>query len=148
VLHLIPAWRDAVDGILRVVRRPGILLVDLGRARGIMREVEDRFAAEAGISRRFAGITDEQVPDLDDHLLGRGARFRELPEIDDRLKLSIDGLLQLLEGGVFSWTWPLDEQTRRSVGARVREWASDLHGDLEEPRAMDRAVALRAYDLA
>ena len=148
VLHLIPSWAGAIDEMLRVVRRPGIILVDLGRARGIMRVVEDRFAAEGGIGKRFSGLGEEDVPDLDRYLLGKGAALRELPEVVDRLMLSIDGLIQLLVGGVYSWTWRFDEETRRSVGAKVRAWATDTYGDLEEPRSMDRLVTIRAYDLS
>jgi hypothetical protein len=113
-----------------------------------MREIEDRFAVEGGIGKRFSGLNEEDVPDLDRHLLGKSASVRELPEVLDRLMLPIDGLIQLLVGGVYSWTWRFDEETRRGIGAKVRAWASERFGDLEEPRSMDRLVTIRAYDLS
>ena len=47
---------------------------------------------------------------------------------------------------LFSFTWPLDEPTRRSAAAGVRAWAAERFGPLDEPRTVETQIVWRAFD--
>jgi ubiquinone/menaquinone biosynthesis C-methylase UbiE len=147
VLHLIPAWRDALTELTRVIRRPGVLLVDLGGWESSWwKELQDRFRVEAGISPRHVGANEAR--DVDDHMASLGARVRTLEPVDVVETTTIEERLAWLEAGAFSFTWRVDDVSRREAVARLRRWAEDRYGPLEEQRTVDMRIIYRAYELA
>ena len=152
VLHLIPAWRDAVGELVRVVRSGGTVLIDIGMPPSKdddepIEAVTDRFTIESGLQRRHPGLEENGAPALDDAFAGLGARVRVLPGIREERRLPLDGWIQLLRGNVFSWTWPLDDATRNRAADATLAWARERFGDLSEPRDFSYTVQWRAYDL-
>lgn len=149
VLHLVPAWSDAVDELLRVVRPGGVLLMDLGsRGDPAVEDVKQRMAEAAGLDRRpHPGLRHEDTPQFERRLAARGVRMRELPPVPFEHRAPMEERIAHLQDGLYSWTWPLDPETRRGAAEAVRAWARQEYGDLEEPRPMTGEVRYRAYDL-
>ena len=153
VLHLIADWKHAACELARVVRPGGKLVFDIGNADpnrpgawvGIAREIELRFIAETGIERRHPGITD--IGELDGLLAEYGAVARDLEPIRGFRPVAPSVIIDLIEHGVFSFTWSLDEDTRRRGAQAVRTWAADRFGDLAQPRDLESVIAFRAYAL-
>lgn len=149
LLHLIGGWRDALAEIVRVVRRPGVVLVDPGYAsqRGMSFRLTRRFAREAGatLDALLPGLT--KVEELDAAMAGLGAQGRLLPEITISRARSIRAAIEDMASGSQAFTWSLDEQTRRAAGERTLAWAEKTFGSLDDVRRMRWRIAWRAYDL-
>jgi len=151
VLHLVPPWRDAVRELVRVVKPGGVVLVDVGGIPvdpGPIEDVDARFMQEAGMSRRHPGVEAEDVPELDRTFQELGATTRLLAESVEERMLPIDGYLQLARGNVFSWTWPLDDDTRNRAADAALAYAAERYGDVSAPQRQRHVVQWRAYDLA
>lgn len=147
VLHLIPDWRRALAEIVRVVRPGGVLLANLGAYDGERREVHERFAELAGISIRPVGLDWGAVDELDGAMRDRGATARELPPVREEGEYTIGGFLDEIRDNVFSWTWPLPDDVRLRAVERLRPWAKERFGALDEVRPFEHATIWRAYDL-
>ena len=150
VLHLIPPWREAVGELVRVVRPGGVVLIDVGGVpveRGPLEDVDARFMQEAGMSRRHPGVEEEDLPELDRAFEGLGATTRLLPATIEERMIPIDGYLQLMRGNVFSWTWPLDDDTRNRAADAALAYAGERYGDVSTPRPQRHTAQWRAYDL-
>jgi ubiquinone/menaquinone biosynthesis C-methylase UbiE len=146
VLHLIPGWRDSVAELVRVIRPGGLALVDVGGwGIGWWRRVLNRFSRETGIPQGNTGANEER--EVDEAMAGHGARLRLLPPVWESRTVSVEEGLRMLEDGVFSFSWPLDEVVRRDAVTRMRPWAEARLGSLDRPRRMGRHITWRAYDL-
>lgn len=150
VLHLIPDWRAAVREMARVAGPGGELLIDVGSwDRDDTRDLEDHFEAETGVSQRFVGLGPRDAGDLDAELASIGAKDPRLLEtVVEGQPRSVDRLIQELEDGLYSWTWPIPDADRHRAAAAVRTWASDHYGSLEAQLPAGRAITFRAYDLS
>lgn len=146
VLHLIPEWTMALAELMRVIRPGGLLLVLQGQRPAVLAEIEGRFEEEAGLDVAFPGL-DHDTRELDGEMTRLGAGVRALPPVADRRRVSPSEFIEQLERAVFSWTWRIDEATRRRAGARVRDWAAARFGSLETPQEAEAPIAWRAYDL-
>ncbi|MGH2573701.1 MAG: class I SAM-dependent methyltransferase [Actinomycetota bacterium] len=146
VLHLIPAWRDALAELARVLRPGGVVLVEPGGwGSGWWKEVQEAFCRQAGISSPFVGTNDPDEVDL--AMRSLGARPRRLPALAGSRTTTIDERLALLEKGVFSFTWSLDERARKRAVERVKHWAEERFGSLARPRRTRWTISWLAYDL-
>lgn len=146
LLHLIPAWRDALEELLRVVGG-GFVLHDFGDfGHYEWRELMERFLAEAGLSNRHRGANEAEEVDAASCELG--ATVRLLDPIQGTRKISLERSIAGLERGTFSITWDADEETRRDAAARVRPWAEQRFGDLHIEREIPFEVQWRVYELA
>jgi ubiquinone/menaquinone biosynthesis C-methylase UbiE len=147
VLHLIPAWRDALMELTRVIRRPGVVLADLGGwGESWWKELQERFCLEAGISTMHVGANEAH--DVDDYMVSLGARGRTLEPVEAEETTTIEERLRWLEAGAFSFTWRVDDDTRGEAVARLRPWAEERFGPLEDARTSNWRIVYRAYDLA
>ena len=146
VLHLIPAWREAVAELVRVVRPGGVLLVSQGawNAGGYL-DVIQAFAAAAGMELRHAGLNEDA--ELDEELAGAGATPRDLVRITDRRRAPLRQMVERLGDGLYSFTWKLDEATRRAAAGAAAGYAEERYGPLDEPREIPTDMYWRAYDL-
>ena len=147
VLHLIPAWQQALAELKRVIEPGGVVLVNLGSWPEVLDEIYERFAQEAGTPTRPVGLDFTGSARLDEEMARLGAGGRALPDVADEQVRRIDDFLRQLEEGVFSITWSLDDQSRRRAAAAVRTWAASRFGDLVQPRLLRQFVKWRAYDL-
>jgi SAM-dependent methyltransferase len=146
LLHLVPDWAEVVVELARVVRRGGTVYIDAGSPGDrAMDEVNARFAEAAGITRRHPGL--QRIEDVDPLMTDLGARLRLLPELAVERRIAPERLIARLEADLYSWTWPLDEVTRRRAAAEVRTWASEHFGTVDEPQPVTMTIAFRAYDL-
>jgi SAM-dependent methyltransferase len=148
VLHLIPDWESVVRELVRVVRPGGVLLVNLGSLRGPWEDIRQRFAAEAGVSADPAGISWGDYDLLGAVLASLGGTARPLPplrvENDEPLGDFIDGI----ERNRYSWTWPVPDDTLHRAAPKVRGWAEERFGPLDEVYPFVFEVQWYAYDLA
>lgn len=147
VLHLVADIGVTVSELMRAVRPGGIVLISYASfGKSVWTELTERFAREAGAEMRR--VTDDKQEAIDDAFASRGARVRRLPPIENRRTASWEEMIGNLEAGLYSWTWTLDEHTRRSAGERVRAWAEKEFGPLDETRDETRGEILwRAYDI-
>jgi SAM-dependent methyltransferase len=145
VLHLIPDWTKAVDELVRVVKPEGALVFEIGGWDASLR-LDSKFCEFAGIESRHKGLND--IADLDAHLAPQGYTRRDLPEIADANKGSIEQVIARYEAGTYSFTWGVDEATRLEAGAKLREWAAAEHGALDEVRTFAWSFRPRLYERA
>lgn len=148
VLHLIPAWEQAISELARVVRRGGSVLVATGDIPGAWREVTDRFVARVGRPQFATGLDIRELHRLDGAFAAHGGVPRDLPGIPDRVEQSLGTFLDQMADGLHSWTWEVEEPERRAATDEVRAWAEDRFGTLDPPEARDVVIRWRAYDLA
>lgn len=147
VLHLIPAWREVVSELVRVVRPGGVVLIDLGGLAPEIEELQDRFAEAAGASSRHPGLGFDGGPELDAEFERLGASLRLLDPVVEEWRLPPGDFVQLFEAGVFSWTWPIPPEDRRRAGQAILPWLEERFGSLQEPHPFERGIHWRAYEL-
>ena len=146
VLHLIPAWRDVVSQLARVLARPAVILVshgesDLGRAL--------RLRAEEIIGRpiRAVGLDWHSWPLLEREMGRIGGVHRTLAPVPYRVAEPLMELIEGIEGNVFSWTWHMTDQERTAIAEGVRPWLEERYGPLDVPFQHEAPVTWHAYDL-
>jgi len=147
VLHLVPGWRMVISELVRVVSSGGVVLVSRGDIPVAWREATDRFKALAGEPSFARGLEAWDPDTVDQAFEEHGARPRSLPPIPERVPQSLGTFLDQMADGLHSWTWEVDEPTRREVAEEVRAWALERFGTLDPPDAREVAIEWRAYDL-
>lgn len=147
VLHLVPAWRTALEEIVRILRPGGRFLASLGAYDPIRDAIQERFAMIAGIELAPAGLDWGAYGELDEAMRELGAKTRALPPIEETWTATIADFLEGIEENRHSWTWRASEEARRLAVAELRPWAEQRFGDLTEPRTARFDLTWRAYDL-
>lgn len=147
LLHLVPEWRRVISELSRVVSSGGVVLVARGDIPAAWREATDRFISLVGEPSFCPGLDAWDPSKVDQAFEERGARPRSLRPIAERVPQSLGTFLDQMAEGLHSWTWEVDEPTRREAAADVRRWALDRFGTLDPPGARDVAIEWRAYDL-
>jgi SAM-dependent methyltransferase len=146
VLHLIPAWDAAVRELVRVVAPGGVLLVDLGGPGDpLNKSIRARFCEIAGVRRPRPGLDDEA--ELDRLLEQLGLTVRVLEPVVERRTATMEQMIARLESGLFSATWSMTDEDRRSAADATRQWAERELGPLEAEHAAETVIRWRAYDL-
>jgi SAM-dependent methyltransferase len=148
VLHLIPEWERAIAELVRVVDRPGAVLVSTGDIPPVWREVTARFVERVGRASFARGLDVRDVERLDAAFARFGGVPRTLPAIPERMGVSLETFLDQMGEGLHSWTWDVPEDERRAATEETRRWALDRFGGLDPPGARDVTIEWRAYDLA
>ncbi|HEX6131311.1 MAG TPA: class I SAM-dependent methyltransferase [Actinomycetota bacterium] len=149
VLHLIPAWRDVVDELCRVVRPGGVVLIEPGGYRRDRLEIWRMIDRELGRAVRHVGLDvhERGFADLDAAFAVRGATARDLPPIDVRASETLAGFLEQARAKAFSWTWRVgDRDLARGLDA-VEARARERYGDDLASVASEIEMLWRAYDL-
>lgn len=147
VLHLIPGWERAIAELVRVVRRPGSILVSTGDIPPAWREVTARFVAAVGRPSFASGIDVRELDRLDAGFAAHGGTPRALPAILERVETSLGTFLDQMAEGLHSWTWDVPEDERRAAAEDARRWAMERFGGLDPPGARELTIEWRAYDL-
>jgi len=150
VLHLIPAWRGALDEIVRVVDPGGLVLILLGSAGEDtpQAEIQRRFAALAGISFQPPGLSWGNYDELDAAMSRFGAVRRTLPSFTEVERDGLDVFIDGIAANRYSWTWQIEDPAfLGSVAADVRGWAEERFGPLDHVPRAQHEVVWHAYDL-
>ncbi|MHB8511967.1 MAG: class I SAM-dependent methyltransferase [Actinomycetota bacterium] len=153
VFHLIPNWSDAVNELARVVRKGGVVLVELGgREESPLSEISDRLMLRGDFKRRHIGLdifnSTEAVRVLDEAFASKGGTRRDLAPVPVVERATMESVLTAFEKGTFSWTWQVPQEERVHVANEVREWARERFGPLEQAITITHQLTWRAYDLS
>jgi SAM-dependent methyltransferase len=144
VLHLIEAWREVLAELVRTVGS-GVIVIDVGGEKeSITSDLTWRFKDVAGVTNWPRGVADPD--EVDRELTGLGAKVRHLDPVLEVVDSTLEHHIGLLERGIYSVTWGLDEATRRAAAADLRAWAEDRYGSLTDTRRMEITHIWRAYD--
>jgi SAM-dependent methyltransferase len=155
VLHLIPAWREAVGELVRVVRPGGTILVSQGWW-GLVAylDVIEAYTAAAGTTGRLGGTPREmglrhvglnEQAELDEALAE--ATPRDLVRLEGAQRMTLGEMVDRLRAGLCSFTWGLDEAARHRGADAAAAFAEERYGPLDEPRDIPQEMYWRAYDL-
>ncbi len=147
VLHLIPAWEQAIGEVARVLAGGAAVLVTRGDIPGPWREATDRFRSLVGEPSFAAGLRAWDAGHVDRAFARHGARSRTLPAIPERVEQSLGTFIDQMGEGMHSWTWEVDEDIRRDATSVVRRWALERFGTLDPPGAREVTIEWWAYDL-
>lgn len=133
VFHLIPAWREAADEAIRVLRPGGAILADFGGGvDGPWRPQMQATLRTYGIERNRPGANRPE--ELAEHL-GQRAHMRPLPEHTIPVKRSIADDLRDMARQIFSWTWPypadLVKRAADDLRARAEADGLNVHDEVE-----------------
>jgi SAM-dependent methyltransferase len=145
VLHLISSWRDVIAEFARVVAS-GPVVIGAGNWRqSLANEIKLRFRDEAGLTDWPRGPKDWD--ELDAEFARHGANPRSLPSVSETTTGTLEDEIQMLEDGIFSVSWGVDEATRKRAADALRRWAEERFGSLTEPRTFDHTHEWRVYEL-
>jgi SAM-dependent methyltransferase len=147
VLQLIPAWREALAEISRVVRPGGVFLASLASFGGPRSEVRGRFAELIGLSIEPRGLAYDGYDELDAAAIALGLAPRALPPIPEIGHEGLDTFIDSIENNAYSWTWEVDADLLARTAVEVRRWAEDRYGPLELLPHDEYETMWRAYDL-
>lgn len=147
VLHLISDWEGALEELLRVLGSGAVVLVNHGEYPAPCGELFERFVEEAKVDRPWVGLGHDELHRVHDWMRARGAAVRSLEpvreQVDEPLETFVDGI----RDGLYSWTWDVEERTRVEAAERVRAWAANELGPLDEARRREAEIAFWAYDV-
>jgi SAM-dependent methyltransferase len=147
VFQLIPAWRDALAEIVRVVRPAGVFLASLASSGGPRSEVRARFAELLGLSIEPPGLAYDGYEELDTVAITLGLAPRALPPIPEVGHEDLDTFIDSIVNNAYSWTWKIDDELLARTAVDVRRWAEDRYGPLELLPRDEYETIWRAYDL-
>jgi ubiquinone/menaquinone biosynthesis C-methylase UbiE len=148
VLHLVPAWRQVVAELVRVIAPGGLVLVSSGQVPEPWHELTERFMDRVGRPSFGAGLDAWEDGAIERAFRAHGAEARQLPRITERVAQTMGEFLDQMAAGMHSWTWEVDEETRREAVAELRAWALERWGTLDPVGGRDVAIEWRAYDLS
>ena len=148
VLHLVADWKVVIAEMTRVARPGSVLLITEANAS----KRDDLHSRLTKHFRDVAGVTGWpkgplSFDELDAEMSTGGATPRELETVWDTRTATIEALITAFEAGIFSVSWSLTPEQRKTAADQVREWARSEFGDLDEPRTIEAPQIWRAYDL-
>lgn len=142
VLHLIPAWRGAVDELCRVTRSGGVIAIEPGGFSGRWREVMDRMVEEIGPDALPVGLFRDHEPvALDEAFAAAGAEPLGIVEIPGHFAGSLRRFFDEAKGRTYSWTWRASDADLERAVAAVRSWAGGRYSDWDV--ALDPEAPMR-----
>jgi len=144
VLHLIPNWPAVVRELFRVVRAGGVF-IDQGGAPTDDVGIHRAFQEAVGIERRHVGL--EEAESLYALLDDLGASPRDIQHVVIRREWRPASILHNLAENRYSWTWRLDDETRKRGVEAATAWAQEHLGDIDAPRMGEVTLAIRAFRL-
>jgi SAM-dependent methyltransferase len=153
VLHLIPAWRQAVDEVMRVLRPGGALVASFpggdanaqrqARAAPWRAAVRDACGRHGVVRVRIGAGTAGEVSEY----LGGRATARLLPPVRIAETQSLAGTVRDLEEQRYSWTWPHSREQVLAAAADIRAWAARENVPLDEEHPVEGTLEWWAFEL-
>ena len=147
VLHLVPAWRQVVAELVRVVVPGGLVLVSSGQVPEPWHELTDRFMDRVGRPSFADALDSWETGAILRAFRAHGAEARQLPRITQHVAQTLGEFLDQMAAGMHSWTWEVEEERRRQAVAELRTWALERWGSLDPPGGRDVAIEWLAFDL-
>jgi SAM-dependent methyltransferase len=152
VLHLIHAWRAAVDEAFRVLRPGGALIASFPGGEAASRQqvriarwrpaVRESLARHGIVRVRPGAGSAEEVSAY----LGRRATARMLPPVRVPETQTLSGTLRELESQLYSWTWPYSREQVLAAASDIREWALREHVSLDEEHPVEGTLEWWAFE--
>ena len=142
VLHLIPAWEDALAELVRVVRPGGAVLAVRGSgATDVEREMNQALDVR---SRPVGAHTIEEISD-GARRLGLGVRALETITwtVDTNLADTVDSVRQ----GIWSGMWDRTDEERNALADEVAAWAIERFGAADAVVPATSSFTWHAYDV-
>jgi SAM-dependent methyltransferase len=148
VLHLIPAWRDAVAELVRVTVPGGRFVIEPGGYQGAWRELWLRFVDELGPDAEAVGLDmRDGARDLDRALASHGVELVETPTVTGPDRGTIEEWFDEVRRRLYSWTWRVPGDRLLAAIDAVRPWARQRFGRLDGPPEPQHRLSWRVYDL-
>jgi len=139
ILHLIPAWQEALREFQRVLK-PGGQYLNLktweavgASIRGAVREFWRDWLATQGVDARLPGLRGN--PEFQEKLQAMGAQLRTVEVMRYPLRFSLREELSRFESRVYSDAWEIPDPTFDISLKQLRAWVENEYGDLDAPRA-------------
>jgi ubiquinone/menaquinone biosynthesis C-methylase UbiE len=147
VLHLIPAWRDALVELVRVIKPGGRFLLDPGGGwdQGEWERMRAAFMTAAGIDRVYTGASSGE--EIDEAMEALGATVRHLPERMETRRHLYSRMIDALEAGHFSFTWRADAEAWSRGAAAMRELLAEEGKTPDDIMDFNLSIRWRVYDL-
>jgi SAM-dependent methyltransferase len=148
VLHLVPAWREALAEARRVLVPGGVVLVGRGgrdHGDGPREQVRRRFdelAAAAGGGRERVGVGDDAQKVQ--ALVALGGVAGELEPVAWEEQETYAQALRMVEGRVFSYQWRLPDEVWQAAVTRLRAELRDSVPDPDAPHTSRHTFSLTA----
>ena len=145
VLHLVPAWREAVDEALRVLAPGGVLLLDPGRHAYAPWDAPAMEAmGRCGVARIRPGLNSH-----DDLLacIGTRAAPRRLEPVEASAVRTLAADIADWRRQVHAWTWPYSPAQMDAACREVEEWARSAGWPLDEEADVTGVIQWWAFDL-
>lgn len=138
LLHLIPAWRQALGEFKRVLKPGGQYLnlktwevVGLS-VRGSMREFWRGWLATQGVDARLRGVRSSE--EFRQELQTTGAQLSEVEVLHYPLKYTINEELGRFQSRVYSDAWDIPDPVFEASIKELQVWTEREYGDFDEPR--------------
>ncbi len=150
VLHVVPAWRQAVAELDRIAGSKGVVLVQAGASSGVrgrlpeLRAVfRDHLPARALTGSDVAGPEGEA---LIDHAFSEAGRVvTELPLVEVPRRETAQGVIRWMQGNPWTWPGPSTDAERAAAATASAAWAAAAGLDLDEPFETAAVNRWRAY---
>jgi ubiquinone/menaquinone biosynthesis C-methylase UbiE len=144
VFHLIAAWRDAVDEVMRVLRPGGVLLIDFGGVpwspwRDSCHEIFERH----GVAALRPGTSSHE--EIAAHLGGR-ATVRALVPVEMTVRRRLQQDLDDCEQQIPAWTWAYAPEELREACVAIRAWAAEEAWPLDREVDLARTIQWWAFE--
>ena len=143
VFHLIPAWRDVLGEITRVLR-PGGVLVHGWNGRLLLDDLQNVWNEATKETREVPGAVPH---DWRDQFLSDNG-WRAVGAVEAHpfpVQRTPQDFYDSMEGRYFSGTWRMsDEQMERGLAA-VREYISGHYPDPTQPETLEASFHVQAY---
>jgi ubiquinone/menaquinone biosynthesis C-methylase UbiE len=147
VLHLVPAWRQVVAELVRVVSPGGLVLVSSGQVPEPWHELTDRFMERVGRPSFADALDSWETGAIVQVFRAHRADVRQLPRITQHVAQTMGDFLDQMAAGMHSWTWEVQEERRQEAVAELRAWAFERWGSLDPPGGREVAIEWLAFDL-
>lgn len=145
VLHLIPAWRECVAEIRRVLRPGGVFLLDIGGGPGgRWRMIFQRVGDAVGRPEPRVGL--KAVEELHDvaAALGFGPAVT-LDPVLVQVRRPLSDAFDELSRRIHAWTWTVDQTVMDKAVTEVRAWAESELGDVSVPEPVETVIQWRVF---
>jgi ubiquinone/menaquinone biosynthesis C-methylase UbiE len=148
VLHLINKWREAVQESRRVTISGGRLIVGFdGRnptsPLSILREKFDEILLANGVSQKR--VIKRDFSDVDKYMLGQGCRINEFIAAEWSTRTSATADIEKLSQRIWSSTWDIPDDVYSASIAKIKEWAMETFGDLQEEHSASHRFIWKIY---